>query len=196
MTLPAVAAELTGKGVMATKIPRIQEFLKTSLVTYHRLATVNVGARRATLNDMESPLTTFVTDWRGNLLIETIKIFSKKEIDSGIIILRYPDPICGQLYNEWYVTEKEWTEKYVGNPGEEWGDYKAKKGVTREGLEITPEIIALLGGKDGRAEIRPSWGGTMWALEGGLLIENGSAIAPRILARYFNKEWKVSDRSN
>ncbi|KAF8425297.1 hypothetical protein EV426DRAFT_597046 [Tirmania nivea] len=186
MFSPAALAQLSGK-VVAIKIPEIRELLETCSVSYRRPDSVLVEARRATMKDTESPLTTFVTDRHGNLLIESEKKFSKEEIDSGIIILRYPAPICEQQYNEWYVTKKEWEEKYIGNPGEEWASYKTKNAVIKHGLDITPKVIRLLGGENGRAEISAPWGGTMWALDGGLLTKEGSAIAPQILERYFYK---------
>jgi len=193
MSLPTVEAQLTGIGVVAIENPTILKLLDTSSVWYQRSTRVVVGARRTTVKDMESPLITYVTDLRKNIFIETIKTFSKAEIESGVIILRYPDPICGQQYNEWYVTEKEWKEKYEGNPGEAWGEYKAKGVVMKNGLDVTPEIIGLLGGKNGRAEIIPSWGGTMWVFEDGLLTKDGTAIAPRILANYYFRIPKTSD---
>jgi len=187
MSPPAVVARLTGTGVVAIEIPMIKRLLERSSVSYLRPRSVLVEARRATVKDMESPLITFVTDCHGDLLTETSKTFSKTEIDSGIIILRYPDAICGKQYNEWYVTRKEWEEKYVGNPGEGFVRFQSRKEVWKLGLDISPEVIELLGGKDGRAEISPSWGGTMWALEGGLLTKDGTAIAPQILERYYVK---------
>jgi len=56
---------------------------------------------------------------------------------------------------------------------------------------ITPEVIRILGGRDGKAEVQPGWGGSMLALEGGLLVSDGSCIAPRILERYFQSEGPV-----
>ncbi|RPB22619.1 hypothetical protein L211DRAFT_313422 [Terfezia boudieri ATCC MYA-4762] len=181
-----VEAKLTGNGVAALDIEDIKKLLKTSSVCYHRSGSVLIGARRATEEDMKSPLITYVTNLYGKLFIETIKEFSEAEIESGIIILRYPGPIYENRYNEWYITEKEWKEKYDENPKKKWNNYKAKKAVQKKGLEITPEVINLLKGKDGRAEIK-AFGGTMWAFEDGLLTEDGTAIAPQILTRYFFK---------
>lgn len=186
-------AELTGSGVNALLIPAIVRLFENNMETFVRRPGVKIQARRATLNGPtpDNTLITYVTDHKGRLLKETVKKFQPSEIADGIIILKYPNKLnCrGNYYNEWYVTESEWTDKYMGVPGTDYAPFgsRSKKAVTKHGIIITPEVIKLLGGSDGRAEISPPWGGTMWALLGGLLTKDGSAIAPQILQEYFYK---------
>ncbi|KAF8441119.1 hypothetical protein BGX38DRAFT_1272810 [Terfezia claveryi] len=84
-----------------------------------------------------------------------------------------------------------WSKIYHGTPGEEYAFYESKKLVEKEGLVITPEVIRILGGQDGQAVVQPAWGGSMLALDGGLLVSDGSCIAPRILERYFKCEGPI-----
>lgn len=87
---------------------------------------------------------------------------------------------------------QSWFKAYHGTPGEEYASYESKNLVEKKGLVITPEVIRILGGRNGRAEVQPGWGGSMLALEGGLLVSDGSCIAPRILERYFKNEGPVA----
>ena len=186
----------TADPVVAIDLPSIKSLFKTSLVRYSRLPHVRVQARRANPIDLQHPLTTYVTDLHKEILIETIKHFDPQDITTGIIFLRYPDPLDNPTtkdrskltYNEWYVPLPGWSKMYNGTPGEEYAPYESKKPVEKMGLVITPEVIKLLGGRDGKAEVQPGWGGSMLALEGGLLVSDGSCIAPKILERYFKSE--------
>ncbi|KAF8416859.1 hypothetical protein BGX38DRAFT_747633 [Terfezia claveryi] len=190
---------LSGVSVVAIDLPGIQNLFETSLVRYSRLLHVRVQARRASQRDLQHPLTTYVTDRHGRILIETKKYFNPQDTTTGIIFLRYPDPIDNSstnprstpIYNEWYVPLPSWSKIYHGTPGEEYAFYESKKLVEKEGLVITPEVIRILGGQDGQAVVQPAWGGSMLALDGGLLVSDGSCIAPRILERYFKCEGPI-----
>ena len=186
----------TGVPVVAIDLPGIKTLFKTSLVRYSRLPHVRVQARCANQRDLQDPLTTYVTDRQGNIQIETEKHFTTQDATTGIIFLRYPDPINDPLtnpwgkaiYNEWYIPLPGWSKSYNGIPGEEYASYESKKPVEKQGLVITPEVIKILGGRDGKAEVQPGWGGSMLALEGGLLVSDGSCIAPKILEKYYKSE--------
>lgn len=187
----SVFAELTGTGVNPLEIHGFQNLLQTRCETFVRQPGVKIEARRPLPQEYgpDNKLITLVTDYKGRLLKESEKSFSKAEIADGIIILRYPNPLkCpGEYYNEWYITESEWVDKYIGFPSTTFTSFDSKKEVTKQGVVITQEVIKMFKGSDGRAEIIPPWGGTMWALERGLLTKEGSAIAPHILEEYFQK---------
>jgi len=168
-------------------------------VRYSRLPHVRLQARRANQTDLQHPLTTYATDCDGKILIRRIKHFNLQDATNGIIFLRYPDPIgktsanrqSKSVYNEWDVPLPGWSETYHGTPGDEYASYESKKLVEKKGLLITREVIRILGGRDGKAEVNLERGGSMLALEGGLLVSDGSCIAPRILERYFKYEGPV-----
>lgn len=191
--------QTTEHPVVAIDLPAIQHLLKIGLVQYTRLPHFRVQARRANQTDLQNPLITYVTDHHGKVLVETVKLFNPQDAITGIILLRYPDPInvpsgnpqSEPIYNEWYVPSQGWSKSYHGTPGTEWASYESKKRVERKGLLITPEVIKILGGRNGKSEVQPGWGGSMLALEGGLLVSDGSCIAPRILERYYISEGLV-----
>ncbi|KAF8450143.1 hypothetical protein BGX38DRAFT_1269645 [Terfezia claveryi] len=170
MSSSSILGYLTGTGIDALQVPEIRKHLKTP-VTYKRTKGIMVEARRANKQDNEVCHPTYITDRTGRLL--SPRINSKNYI-----------------YTEWYMTEKDWYQVYSGHPTDEFIGYPSISEVVKSGLLITAEVIGLLDGQDGRAEIKTPSGlkKTMWALEDRLLTEEGPAIGPQILAIYCSTE--------
>lgn len=178
----------------AFDIPELKTLFEKEKRTYRRDSKFLVEARLASDADLPIPLITYITTSSGQLLIETTKTFTQTEIDSGIVILRYPWPIGtfpntdSDVFNEWYITLQQWREQYHGEPKKDWAKFLTVKPNKKVAIKITKDVIRMLGGEDETALISAPWGGAMHAIEGGLLTAEGSSIGPLIVEHLYLEE--------
>ena len=126
---------------------------------------------------------TYVSDGQGGTLLETMNT-----VTDDVMIARMPEPIVGDTYNEWLVSKEYWKIVYGEVP--ESTDIKAyyrQKPI--EGVEVTGEVLDLLGSKNGKTVvIMIPWDSKgMVAYKGGYLAEFEYAIAPEEMKAHYKK---------
>ncbi|KAF8458776.1 hypothetical protein BDZ91DRAFT_742606 [Kalaharituber pfeilii] len=179
-------------------IPKITARLRNESKEYRRREgpAHHVQARIASPEDLAKPLQTWITDRNNQLVLETEKVFTENEVEApagSIILLRYPKPIITDpsvKYNEWFMSAGAFNKQYQETAGSEWMPHRLiNKAAIKEGIKIDKGLIELLGGdtENGRATIKPSWGGSMVIVEGGLLTKDGYGIGPKILEEYYEE---------
>ncbi|KAF8464235.1 hypothetical protein BDZ91DRAFT_764167 [Kalaharituber pfeilii] len=197
-TSELAAASASSEPQYPLEIPAIAALLRQESKEYRRREDPAhfIEARLASSDDLAKPLETWITDRNDQLVLETVKEFTKDEIAAppgSIILLRYPRPITTDpsvKYNEWFMLAAAFNKQYQETAGSEWKPHRPiNKVVIKKGITIDKNLIQLLGGdiNNGRATIRPPWDGSMVIVEGGILTKDGYGIGPKILAEYYEE---------
>ncbi len=159
------------KPVDHMSIPEIKKLFTENYACYKKNAPTY--ARQPKLSEINQKLTTYVKHGAH------VQKESENMITKDVVIARNPellgkDAKGKEIYNEWLIPKTEFLQKYDVQAMDLRESFKPflKKAVLKA-IDITAHVIKLLGGKDGKAKIKVSFGaGEMEVYQGGLLTDS------------------------
>lgn len=142
--------------------------------------------RKPTEEEIDVELITYVKD-NDEIRQESITMISDK-----VILARNLNPICEDrneqtIYNEWTIPIEtaiiNYGQDVVDNLTYEYTNHK--KNATLKGIELTQDIIDILGGNGDTLEIKVSWSEEpMLAIIGDTLTDGGYSISKNDMQDY------------
>lgn len=177
-TIAALSAALSvpfaafAKPVEFQNIPEIMNKFESADLYVKKSATFG---RLPEASELGSDFPTYVSDGKGGYSLETRNVMT-----DSVVIASMPEPIVGEVYNQWLVPKDTWQKTYGNLPtSTEFKPFKRIK--TIKAIKIDDELLKLLGGEDGKtAIIKVSWDEQgMKVYKDGYLADYEYGIAPQ-----------------
>lgn len=160
------------KPVEFQNIPEIMNKFESADLYVKKSATLG---RLPEASELGSDFPTYVSDGKGGYSLETRNVMT-----DSVVIASMPEPIVGEVYNQWLVPKDTWQKTYGNLPtSTEFKPFKRIK--TIKAIKIDDEMLKLLGSEDGKtAIIKVSWDEQgMKVYKDGYLADYEYGIAPQ-----------------
>ncbi|NRF25322.1 hypothetical protein HRJ45_10915 [Vibrio coralliilyticus] len=178
LTIAALSAALSvpfaaiAKPVEFQNIPEIMNKFESADLYVKKSATLG---RLPEASELGSDFPTYVSDGKGGYSLETRNVMT-----DSVVIASMPEPIVGEVYNQWLVPKGTWQKTYGKLPtSTEFKPFKRIK--TIKAIKIDDDMLKLLGSEDGKtAIIKVSWDEQgMKVYKDGYLADYEYGIAPQ-----------------
>ncbi|WCE28322.1 hypothetical protein [Vibrio sp. SCSIO 43137] len=171
LPLSILAANAFAEPVEFQKIPQIMAKFENPQLFVKKARTLG---RLAEANEIGKPFDTYVSDGKGGYTLETSNTMS-----DDVVVASMPEPIAGEVYNQWLVPKSKWVENY-GKLPESTKFESFRRVKTIKAIKIDDEMLKLLESTDGKtAIIKVSWDKNgMTVYKDGYLANYEYGIAP------------------